>query len=238
MLRVISLNKRFGNIQAVKDFSIRIAPGEIVGLVGPNGSGKTTAIECMLSLQNADSGQIIIGGHDLYKEPELAKALIAYIPEMPSLLTHVTVLEQIQFTAEAWRAKDYKRKADRMIEGFDLTEKRNSYTWSLSKGQGQKLGVISAFIHSPKMIFMDEPVIGIDPKGGRFLKDLIKEHVSMGGSVLISSHMLNLIEELCSRIYVLNKGSIVTEGTMEQLQTIAKTSEKSLESIFLKITEG
>lgn len=238
MLKVTSLNKHFGNVHAVNDFSIRIDKGEIVGLVGPNGSGKTTAMECIVSIQNPDSGKIVIGGHDLYEEPEHAKALIAYVPEMPSLLSFATVLEQIQFTAEAWRAKNWKPMAEKLIEGFDLSDKKNSYTWSLSKGQSQKVAIISAFVHSPKMIFMDEPLIGIDPKGGNLLKNLIRQHKMQGKSALISSHMLSLIEELCSRICILNEGKIIAHGTIEQLRKMAATEDKSLEAIFLKITEG
>lgn len=238
ILRVKGLSKRFGNVQAVLDFDMKIGEGEIVGLVGPNGAGKTTAMECMITVQNADSGDVHIEGHNIYKAPELAKANIAYVTEIPVLLSFLTVSEQIQFTAEIFSAENWKKKADTMLGGFDLEDKRNNYTWTLSKGQKQKVAVISAFAHSPNLVFFDEPLLGIDPKGARYLKDLLKDHAEGNGSVLISSHTLTLIQEICDRIYIMNKGRIVTSGTLEELRTLANDPKGDLESVFLKITKG
>jgi ABC-2 type transport system ATP-binding protein len=235
---VKGLSKRFGNVQAVSDFDMRIDDGEIVGLVGPNGAGKTTAMECIITVQNADSGDVHIEGHSIYKSPEKAKANIAYVTEIPVLLSFLTVSEQIQFTSEIFSAESWKKKADTMLGGFDLEDKRNNYTWTLSKGQKQKVAVISAFAHSPNLVFFDEPLLGIDPKGARYLKDLLREHAKGNGSVLISSHTLTLIEEICDRIYIMNKGKIITSGTLEDLRTMANDPQGDLESVFLKITKG
>ena len=238
MLKVEGLNKRFGDVQAVKDFYMSIEREEIVGLVGPNGAGKTTAIECMITVQNADSGKVFIEGHDIYKEPEKAKASIAYVTEIPALLPVLTVNEQIQFTAEIFSSKDWKPKAETMLDGFDLTDKRDNYTWTLSKGQKQKVAIISALAHNPNLLFFDEPLLGIDPKGARYLKDLLRDHARNGGSILISSHTLSLIEELCDRIYIMDKGNIKASGTLDQLKSEARDPLGNLESVFLKITEG
>jgi ABC-2 type transport system ATP-binding protein len=217
---------------------MNIQKGEIVGLVGPNGAGKTTAMECMITVQNADSGEVHIEGHNIYSSPEKAKANISYVTEIPVLLPFLTVSEQIQFTAEVFSAEDWRKKADAMLEGFDLEDKRNNYTWTLSKGQKQKVAVISAFAHNPNTVFFDEPLLGIDPKGARFLKDLLVEHAQRNGSVLISSHTLTLIEEICNRIYVMDDGRVVSSGSLEDLRTLANDPTGNLESVFLKITEG
>jgi ABC-type multidrug transport system ATPase subunit len=235
---VKGLSKRFGNVQAVSDFNMNIDEGEIVGLVGPNGAGKTTAIECMITVQNADAGEVHVEGHNIYEVPEKAKANIAYVTEIPVLLSFLTVSEQIQFTAEIFSAEGWRKKADTMLEGFDLEDKRNNYTWTLSKGQKQKVAVISAFAHNPNLVFFDEPLLGIDPKGARYLKDLLKEHAKRNKSVLISSHTLTLIQEICNRIYIMDKGKIVTFGTLTQLRTMANDPQGDLESVFLKITKG
>jgi ABC-2 type transport system ATP-binding protein len=238
LLRVKGLCKRFGDLQAVKELDMVVNQGEIVGLVGPNGAGKTTAMECMLTVQNADSGEVEIEGYDIFERPEMAKANIAYVTEIPVLLSILTVSEQIQYTAEIFSAPDWRRKAESMLKGFDLEDKRDNYTWTLSKGQKQKVAVISAFAHSPKIVFFDEPLLGIDPKGARFLKDLLKDHVRNRGSVLISSHTLSLIEELCHRIYIMNKGCILAHGTLAELKSTAMDPAGNLESAFLKITRG
>jgi ABC-2 type transport system ATP-binding protein len=238
ILRVKGLNKRFGDVHAVADLDMKIGAGEIVGLVGPNGAGKTTAMECMITVQNADSGEVHIEGHDIYLSPEKAKANIAYVTEIPVLLSFLTVSEQIQFTAEVFSAKEWRKKADAMLAGFDLEEKRNNYSWTLSKGQKQKVAIISAFAHNPNIVFFDEPLLGIDPKGARYLKDLLLKHSQGNGSVLISSHTLTLIEEICHKIYVMDEGRIVSSGSLEDLRTLANDPTGNLESVFLKITEG
>ena len=238
ILRVKGLHKRFGEIQAVKDFEMVINEGEIVGLVGPNGAGKTTAMECIITIQNADSGDVAIEGHDIYKVPEKAKANIAYVPEIPTLLPFLTVSEQIQFTAEVYSAEKWMTLADEMLTNFDLTDKKDNYSWTLSKGQKQKVAVISAMAHQPNLLFFDEPLLGIDPKGARYLKDLLKRHAEEQKSILISSHTLSLIEELCSKIYIMDKGIVLAHGSLDELKATARDAAGNLESVFLKITEG
>lgn len=247
VLKVVELTKRFSFVKAVDRFSFQVGKGEVVGLVGPNGSGKTTTIDCVTGLQNPDSGQIIINGHDLHKEPEKAKMKIAYVPEMPFLLLEdLSVIENIRFASKAYFHDNWKDTAERLIRGFDLQDKRRSAVKNLSKGQKQKTAIICAFCHEPDLIFFDEPLIGIDPKGGKLLKDLIREHCEKGGSVLISTHMLDVIREICDRVIILNKGKAVARGTFQEitdlvnhrLESRGAGKDVAFEDVFIKITEG
>ncbi len=251
MLKVVKLTKDFDKVRAVNNFSFEIGEGEVVGLVGPNGCGKTTTINCITSLLNSTSGEIFIQGHDLYKVPEKAKAKIAYVPEMPILLFEdLSVLENIQFASKAYFHDDWKDTAMRLIGDFDLEDKKNSAVRSLSKGQKQKTAIICAFVHEPELVFFDEPLIGIDPKGAKRLKELIREHKEKGGSVLISSHMLSLIEEVCDRVMIMNDGKLMVEGTFEEIKNLMnkkllgmteeekKEMDYDFEDLFIKITEG
>ena len=252
LLEVSGLSKNFGKIRAVDDLSFSVEEGEIVGLVGPNGSGKTTTLKCVTSILNASAGRIVIEGHDLYQEPEKAKRNIAYIPEMPELLIKkMTVVQNIQFAAKMYFHEEWRETAVRLMKGFDLDDKGNRGVAELSKGEKQKTAIICAFVHEPKLIFLDEPLIGIDPKGVRLLKDLLREHRAKGGSALISSHMLDLIEELCDRVIVINEGKKIVEGTISEIEAMAveKAAQKAdtiddvsedytdFEDVFIKITE-
>ncbi len=223
ILKVVGLTKEFDDLKAVDDISFEIGEGEIVGLVGPNGCGKTTSINCITSIWNSTDGQIFIEGHDLYRAPEKAKRNIAYVPEMPMLLfSELTVMENIQFASKAYFHDDWKDTAERLVKEFDLVEKKNDAVRGLSKGQKQKTAIICAFVHEPKLVFFDEPLIGIDPKGGKVLKDIIREHRAKGNSALISSHMLGLIEEICDRVMIMNKGKIVMEGAFHEIEEQAR----------------
>ncbi len=235
LLDVRNLSKRFGNVQAVKDFSITIKRGEIVGLVGPNGAGKTTAIECITTIQNADSGQIYIEGYDVYTQPEKAKAHIGFVPEIPALVPTLSVIEYIQVTAELFNAEDWKERAEELLRGFSMQNKKNSYTWALSKGEKQKVAIISALAHSPNVLFLDEPLLGIDPHGAHYFKKLMRERAGAGCGILISSHVLSLIEDIAHRIMIMDSGTIVASGTLEELRRMAH-EPGDLENIFLKIT--
>lgn len=239
MLRASGLSKSFGDVQAVDDMDCTIKGGQVYGLIGPNGAGKTTAIKCMSTLLKPDSGTVMIDGHDISEEPEKAKSSFAYVPEDPHPYPHLTVEEHIKFVARAFDLKNWRERSDRMIEKFDLDEKRNELTKYLSKGMKQKVNVICALIHEPKTILMDEPLMGIDPKGGRYVKDLIDRARRRGAAIIVSSHMLDLVEEVSTHLMIMSEGKIVADGSVREVQKKARAAEDAeLEDVFLKITEG
>lgn len=239
MLEVSGLSKSFGDVDAVVDMNIMVGRGEVYGLIGPNGAGKTTAIKCISTLLRPDAGKIIIDGYDISVAPEKAKRGFAYVPEVPNPYPQLTVEEHIRFVARAFEMVDWEDKADRMIRGFDLEEKRKELTKYLSKGMKQKVSVICAFIHEPMTILLDEPLMGIDPKGGRYLKDLIVRARKRGASVIVSSHMLDLVEDTSTHLMIMSEGKIIAKGTVREVEKEARAAEGArLEELFLKITEG
>ncbi|MGM0509725.1 MAG: ABC transporter ATP-binding protein [Thermoplasmatota archaeon] len=239
MLEVRGLSKSFGDVDAVVDMDVKIDAGEVYGLIGPNGAGKTTAIKCISTLLRPDSGTVKIDGYDISVSPEKAKRSFAYVPEVPNPYPQLTVEEHIKFVARAFEMDDWKKRADRMISGFDLEDKRKELTKYLSKGMKQKVSVICAFIHEPKTILLDEPLMGIDPKGGRYLKDLIDRARKGGSSIIVSSHMLDLVEDTSTHLMIMSEGEIITKGTVREVEKEARAAEGArLEELFLKITEG
>lgn len=239
LLKVRDLSKSFRKVKAVIDFNLDAGKGEAVGLVGPNGAGKTTALRCICGVMRPDSGHIWMGGHSLYEEPVEAKRLLAYVPEIPYPFPHLTVWEHVMFIARAFSVDNWEPRAEELIETFDLTEKKDDFCLTLSKGMKQKVMLISAFIHDPMVIIMDEPLYGIDPKGSYTLKRLLKERLDAGATTLISSHMLGLIEAVCPKVVVMDKGKIIAKGTYEELrETAAQKEDATFEEVFVKITEG
>jgi ABC-2 type transport system ATP-binding protein len=237
MLDVKHLSKRFWDIKAVDNLSFRVKNGEVLGIIGPNGAGKTTALECICSVYPPDSGTILINGKDIYREPVEAKQGLAYVPEIPEPYSNLTLEEHIEFTARIFEMTDWEKKADELIKRFDLDEERQRFPEFLSKGQKQKLNIICAFIHEPTVILMDEPLYGIDPRGGKELKKLVKQYQARGASIVISSHMLSLVEELANKVLILAKGKRVAYGTFDGVTEIANLRKGSkLEDIFIEIT--
>lgn len=236
-LDVEHLLKIYPSVVAVDDLSFSVGPGEVVGIVGPNGAGKSTLIKCLTGMEYPDKGRVSIFGHDLFTKPEMAKRHIAYVPETPEFIPTLTVQEHINFVASAYWAENYQHEMDRLLEAFDLYDKRHDTQHSLSKGQIQKTLIISAFIHNPKLMFFDEPLLGIDPKGGKLLKDMIREKRSEGGSVLISSHMLDLIEEVSDRVIILHEGKIIASGSFDELEEKMAMPGSDFTDVFIKITE-
>lgn len=239
MLWVRNLSKSFKKVRAVIDFNMDVARGEALGLVGPNGAGKTTALRCICGVMRPDSGQIAIDGHNLYDDPVNAKQSLGYVPEIPYPFPHLTVWEHITFIARAFSVDGWEPRAEELIGMFDLEEKRDDYCVTLSKGMKQKVMLILAFIHDPAVLIMDEPLYGIDPKGSYALKNLARKTLPKGTSMVISSHTLGLIEAVCSRVAVMNKGRIIASGSYEELRTKAEEREDAtFEEVFVKITEG
>ncbi len=238
MLEVKGLSKAFGKVQAVDGFDLQVAPGEIVGLIGPNGAGKTTLIRCASDILRLDAGEIRMGGHSMAGDPVACKRLFAYVPEVPYPYEYLTVYEHMTFLARVYSMRDWEPYAEELLDAFDLTEKRDELVTTLSKGQKQKLTIICGFIHTPRLFMLDEPLIGIDPKGARALKQrLVHGAREEGLAVLLSSHMLDLVEKLADRVVIMNKGRKLAEGTIAELKAQAhETDNATLEDTFIAIT--
>lgn len=239
MLTVKGLKKSFRTNKAVDDVSFKMDRGEILGLVGPNGAGKTTLIRCICSILKMDKGRVTIIGKDLYRDAPGSRRPMAYVPEIPYPYDYLTVHEHIEFIARAYSIEDWKEEAEDLLKRFDLWKKKDDLVHTLSKGQKQKLTIVCAAIHHPRVILLDEPLIGIDPKGARALKDLVRQWAKEKRCVLLSSHMLGLVEALCHRILIMDDGKIVARGTIDELRARARMGEDaSFEDTFISITEG
>lgn len=239
MLVIRGLTKYFGQLPAVYDLSFEVRPGEIVGLLGPNGAGKTTTLRCIASILQPSYGGIWINGFDLASQTEDAKRSLAYVPEVPNPYEMLTVMEHIRFIAAAFRAEEEMVHAEGLLRRMDLWEKRNDLAATLSKGMRQKLACVCAFIHRPKTICLDEPLIGLDPKGARELKNMLAERRAAGDAILVSTHQLDTAERLCDRVIIMNRGQVLVQGTLAELHARTQmTTDASLEDVFLTLTEA
>jgi ABC-2 type transport system ATP-binding protein len=239
MLQVQNLVKQYKRFTAVDNLSFTISPGEIVGLLGPNGAGKTTALRCIAGILRPTSGEIVINGAEIVAQPSLAKAQLSFVPEVPSLYELLTVEEHLRFVAMCFDKLDvFDSQASLLLERYDLDGKRHELVATLSKGMRQKLSVACALIHNANVFLLDEPLIGIDPEGARELKNEIYRVKEEGGSVLISTHLLDTAERLCDRVIILRNGRKIAEGTLSDLQRISGNEGKSLEDVFLALTSG
>ena len=238
MLQVINLIKDYNKFRAVDGITFTVNPGEIVGLLGPNGAGKTTVMRCIAGILLPTSGEIRINGYDLLTQQVDAKKGLAFVPEVPALYELLTVKEHLRFVAMAFNSLDlYEKHADEILARYDLSEKANSFVATLSKGMKQKLAVACAWIHNAKVLLLDEPLIGIDPRGAhRFKSELIKTKHE-GAAILISTHLLDTAEKFCDRVIILSKGRKVVEGTMADLQKMSDMEGATLEELFLKLTD-
>ncbi len=234
------VRKRFGKVQAVDDLAMTVPAGEIVGLVGPNGAGKTTAIRCLCGLLRMDAGQVWIQGHDIEGDPIPARQALAYVPEIPHPFPYLTPPEHLRFIARAYSLADgWEARADAVLRDLDLDEKRDAMPLELSKGQKQKIHLAMVMIREPTALVLDEPLIGLDPKAQHVLKRWIRERAGKGAGGIVSSHSLALIEEVCTRVAIMDRGRVVAVGTFEELRRHAAAERgTSFEDVFLKITEG
>ena len=239
LLQIVGLSKRFGRMDAVRDLSFSVGGSEIVGLLGPNGAGKTTTIRCIASILQPTAGRICIGGFDLGTETEAAKRVLAYVPELPNPYEMLTVMEHLRFVSAAYGAEDEMAHAQAILKRLDLWDKRGELGANLSKGMKQKLACACAFVHRAGVFCFDEPLIGIDPRGGRELKDMLLERRAAGAAVLISTHVLDTVERLCDRVIIMHRGELVEQGTVDELRERAHVGAGvALEDVFLRLTEG
>ena len=235
MLEITNLTKSYKNFDAVKNLNLFIEEGEIGVLAGPNGAGKSTTIKSIAGLLRY-KGEIKIGGYS-NKSVE-GKRLFSYVPELPGLFPLLTVKEHMHFMARAYGIKDYEDYAEELFEIFDLSDKTEKFGSELSKGMQQILSICCALITRPKLILFDEPMIGLDPKAIKKLKDIMLELKLQGVSMIVSTHLLDSVEDLWDRIVIMDKGNIVLSKTRKEIENELKDSEESLEDIFFKVTEG
>jgi len=241
MIELIHLNKKFGNFHAVQDVTLQVPPGEVFGFLGPNGAGKTTTIRMMAGLMKPTSGQILLCGKDVSREPEEAKSLLGFIPDRPYLYEKLTGQEFLEFIADLHGVDSGDRRGRRiaeLLELFDLQGWSHELVEGYSHGMRQRLAIASALIHRPKVLIVDEPMVGLDPKGARLVKCLFFELAKAGVSVFMSTHILEVAEEMCHRIGIINEGRVIALGTIEEIREKAQSSDDRLEPLFLKLTGG
>jgi ABC-2 type transport system ATP-binding protein len=236
MIEVERLTKVYGDVRAVSDLSFRVAPGEIVGLIGPNGAGKTSTLRCTVGLQKPTSGTITVAGHDVLRDPVEAKRRLAFMADEPQLFEYLTVTEHLRLTARIYGVADFERRSSALLDELELGDKRAALPGELSRGMKQKVAIACGLLHDPAVLLFDEPLTGLDPLGIRHMKETIVARGRAGASVVVSSHLLHLVEEICSRVVIINRGVKVADGTLAELSQLAQAGS-SLEQIFLEITD-
>ena len=239
MIAVQDLVKRYGSFTAVDGVTLDVEPGEIHGFLGPNGAGKTTTIRMIAGLLQPTAGRITVNGHDLAASPEPAKASLGFIPDRPFIYEKLTAGEFLRFHAGLYGidGNGVHRRIDEMLEIFDLTRWRDELVESFSHGMKQRLVMSAAFMHKPQAVLVDEPMVGLDPRGARLIKDVFRKMADRGVAILMSTHTLEVAQEMCDRISIILKGKIIASGTVADLQKLAGTDEQ-LTPVFLKLTGG
>jgi ABC-2 type transport system ATP-binding protein len=240
MIECRGLTKTFGDLRAVDNLDLSVYSGELFGFLGPNGAGKTTTIKMMTGLLRPSAGTAVIGGFDIQSQPLLAKAVLGYIPDNPFLYEKLTGREFLNFMADLYSVTpdNRNRKIDDLLRLFELEEKGNELIQGYSRGMRQKIALAGALIHQPKVIFLDEPTVGLDPKSARLMKDILRKLCDASTTVFISTHILEIAERMCDRFAIVNKGKVIAIGTMSELRETAESESKSLEDIFLDLTSG
>jgi ABC-2 type transport system ATP-binding protein len=239
-LEVLGLTKRYAETLALAELSFRVERGEILGLVGPNGAGKTTALRTIAGVLPVQAGSVRVCGHDIAREEMRAKALLAWVPDEPQPFDTLTVEEHLEFTARLYRVDPWRARAEDLLARFELTEKRGALGGELSRGMRQKLAFCCAWLPLPRVVLLDEPLSGLDPRGIRAARTAIAELSATGAAVILSSHLLELIEALATRILILDRGRAVFVGTLAEARTTLAPAAQgsSLEEIFFAATGG
>jgi ABC-2 type transport system ATP-binding protein len=237
VIQVEALQKLYGDFPAVQGLSFEVAPGEVLGLVGPNGAGKTTTIRSIAGIIIPSSGRIRVAGHDLSTDPVAAKSALAFIPDEPHLFEYLTVEEHLRFVGRLYRLGDVSARIPGLLEELDLLDKRGALPGELSRGMKQKLAIACGLLHEPKALLLDEPLTGLDPVGIRRMKATIMQRAAAGAAVILSSHLLHLVEEICTRVLVMQRGLVVAFGTIGEIVADRPDlqSRKSLEEVFLTL---
>ena len=239
IIEAVGLTRTYGDFKAVDNVSFNVFGGEIVGFLGPNGAGKTTTIKMLTGLLQPTSGKARLAGHDIESEALAAKASIGYVPDTPNLYGKLKASEYLRFMGQLYKvpADLAEERIKQMLDLFELTDVSGNYLDGFSHGMQQKVAIIGAFLHDPRVIFMDEPTAGLDPKSARLIKDLMIQCRDTGNSVFFSTHILEIAEHMCDRVIIINKGQIVADARVDELRQL-RGGDESLEDIFLELTGG
>ena len=237
MLKITNFSKTYsGSVKkAVDDVSFEVKPGEIFGFIGPNGAGKSTTIKCLTGILNFDEGSIVIDGHDLKTDAIAAKKSVGYVSDSHIIYDKLTGLEYVNFMRTIYGAPADEQRLKELLDDFNLTEVAGNPIKSYSHGMKQKINVIGALIHNPKLLVLDEPFTGLDPQSAIQLKTMMRKHAENGGAVLFSSHVLDVVEKICDRVGIISEGKLVAVGTVDELR---ENGDASLESYFLSVTKN
>ena len=237
MIEVEGLCKQYDRLAAVRDLSFSVRPGEIMGLVGPNGAGKTTTLRCVTGIIPATSGTVRVNGVDLSEDPAGAKRQLAFMPDEPRLFEHLTVMQHLNFVARLYGVADYATRALPILEELEMADKQDLLPGELSRGMKQKLVIACGLLHQPKVVIFDEPLTGLDPGGIRRMKQVMKRLAADGASVILSSHMLGLIQEVCTHLLILKNGRKVAGGTVAEIHArYLGDGGGNLEDVFFRAT--
>ena len=234
MLKIENLTKRYGEKTAVNNLSLHIAPGEIYGFIGHNGAGKTSTLKCIVGIQDFDEGEIYIDSKSIKNQPIECKKLFAYIPDNPDIYDFMTGIQYLNFVADIFEVSQQERSEliKKYADMFEISGSLNDAINSYSHGMKQKLVIISALIHSPKLIIMDEPFVGLDPKASHILKGIMRQICDDGGAIFFSTHVLEVAEKLCDRVAIIKNGNLVVSGTIDEVK-----GDSSLEEVFLELED-
>ena len=240
MIRVEGYEKTYRDTVAVRGLSFQVPAGAIVGLVGPNGAGKTTTLRALAGIIPPTRGRLTVAGHDIVSDPIAAKSRLAFIPDEPQLFDVLTVWEHLEFTASVYQVPEFEAAAEQLLTQFELIERRNTIAQELSRGMRQKVAICCAYLHQPTAILFDEPLTGLDPRAIRTLKESIRQRAAAGAAVMVSSHLLDLIEDLCTHLLLMHRGQCLFQGTLAEAKNrLAEHggSDSSLEDVFFQLTE-
>jgi ABC-2 type transport system ATP-binding protein len=240
LIETRSLVKRYGDKIAVDNVSLQVQGGEVFGFLGPNGAGKTTTIKMIVGLLQPTSGTVHVAGVDVQAQPLIAKASCGYVPDTPNLYAKLTARELLRFVGDLYNLdrRQVAQRTEELLRVLDLTAAADDTVDSYSHGMQQKASLASALMHDPRVLVLDEPTVGLDPKSARLIKDLLRQMADRGAAVFLSTHILEIAERMCDRIGIINKGQLVAVGTMTELRSLGKAGEVSLEDIFLALTGG
>ncbi|CAN5663065.1 ABC transporter ATP-binding protein [soil metagenome] len=240
VIHVQDFHKNYDRTIAVAGLTFDVQPGQILGLLGPNGAGKTTTMRAICGITPATQGRLIVAGHDVASAPVEAKRNLAYVPDDPKLFDALTVAEHLEFTAAAYDVRDYKPHAEQLMAQFELVEQRGKLAQELSRGMRQKVAICCAYLHLPRAILVDEPLTGLDPRGIRTMNQSLRDQASRGAAVIISSHLLALVEGLCTHLLILHRGRSLYFGPADSALAAFEVSgtDTTLEEVFFRITEN
>jgi len=238
LIKTISLVKRFGDKVAVNNVNLEVDGGEIFGFLGPNGAGKTTTIKMICGLLRPTAGSAFVGGFDIQQRPIAAKSILGYVPDEPMLYEKLSAREFLSFVADLYNVppQQAEHRAEELLKLLDLTSDAENLIEGFSHGMRQKTAIAGALMHDPRVLVLDEPTVGLDPKSARFIKDILRQLAERGAAVFLSTHILEIAERMCDRIGIIDHGNLIAVGTVEQLR--AGRADQSLEDIFLSLTGG